>query len=73
MAELPEKEPGKHRWVASVAYVLSQKTVESANDAKTAKFLDHENMLNIAIGCWDCERVLGEIAADSICEAEADG
>lgn len=68
--ELPEKVPGKHRWIATAAYSLSQEMAEAADDESKIKLLDHENMIDLAIGCWDCEKALGaEIAPDSVCEA----
>jgi hypothetical protein len=77
MAQLPPKRPGKHRWVASVAYVMSERAVSNARNPDITKLLDHENLLNIAIGCFDCEQVLGAISAYGRCEAwvepEADG
>jgi hypothetical protein len=69
MGKLADKIPGKHRWVASVAYVLSENQVARAGDASVRKLLDHENLLNIAIGCWDCEQPLGQISAYGRCEA----
>lgn len=73
-ADLPEKVPGKHRWVATGAWVLRDIDAEKAYDADTMKFLDNENLMNLSIGCWDCERPLGTapgaITANSRCEAE---
>lgn len=69
--DLPEKVPGKHRWVATAAYSLPQEMAEAADDESKIKLLDHENMIDLAIGCWDCEKVLGsQIAPDSVCEAD---
>lgn len=71
--DLPEKRPGRHRWICTAAYVLSDLDVAAAYDKDTDKFLDHENLFSIAIGCWDCEQVLGPggVAADSRCTAAA--
>lgn len=72
-AELRPKVPGRHRWVATGAWVLSDDAAKAANDPDTLKFLDHENLMHLAIGCWDCESPLGTgpgaITADSICPA----
>lgn len=67
--ELPAKEPGRHRWVATGAWVLSDLAVEKAHDPDTMKFLDNENLMNLSIGCWDCERPLGVIDIKSRCPA----
>jgi hypothetical protein len=70
-AELPEKRPGEHRWIATGAWVLSNEAVEKASDPDTLKFLDNENLMNLSIGCWDCEQPLGAIARGSRCPAGA--
>lgn len=71
--ELPEKVPGRHRWIATAVYSLPQEMAEAVDDESRIKLLDHENMVDLAIGCWDCEQALGaEIAADSPCPAPGD-
>lgn len=70
--ELPAKVPGKHRWVATGAWVLSDLAVEKAHDPDTMKFLDNENLMNLSIGCWDCEQPLGVVQPGSHCPAEGD-
>lgn len=70
-ATLPDKVPGRHRWIATAAYVLTDSAVEAAGNPDVLKFLDHENLMSLAIGCWDCEQPLGVIERDSRCPAEA--
>jgi hypothetical protein len=70
-ADLPAKVPGEHRWIAAGSWVLSSADVEHADDADRLKFLDHENLLYLAIGCWDCEQPLGAIEYGSRCPAGA--
>jgi hypothetical protein len=67
-AELAAKVPGRHRWIASGAWVLSDVAVEGAHDPDVMKFLDNENLMHIGIGC--CERPLGAITVDSVCPAD---
>jgi hypothetical protein len=69
-AELPPKVAGKHRWVATGAWVLSDNAVEGAHDPDLMKFLDNENLMSLSLGCWDCERPLGVITVDSFCPAD---
>lgn len=71
-ADLPVKVPGKHRWIAMVTYVLNDIQARDALDESIPKFLDAENLHYLAIGCWDCEAVLGDIQADSRCPAPGD-
>lgn len=69
-APLPTKIPGKHRWIATAAYRIHDIDVERAEDPDHQTFLDQENMIQLAIGCWDCEQVLGVIHAGSHCPAD---
>lgn len=69
--ELPAKIPGQHRWIASAMYSMSERAIASAWDPDTMKYLDHENLVDVLIGCWDCEQPIGQIEAGSHCPAEA--
>lgn len=71
MKPLPPKEPGKHRWIAIASYVVSDVQARDAMAVDIPKFLDHESMFDIGIGCWDCEEPLPAVGADSVCPAEA--
>jgi hypothetical protein len=70
-AQLPDKQPGEHRWIATGAWVLRNIDVEKAHDPDTMKFLDNENLMSLSLGCWDCEQPLGVIHVGSHCPAEA--
>jgi hypothetical protein len=73
MAQMPDKIPGKHRWIAIACYIMSDDQVSKAMDPKELKFLDHESMYELSVGCWDCEKQLGsQIAWDSKCTAKGD-
>lgn len=69
-AELPPRVFGHHRWIANAAYVLSLADVKGATDADRMKYLDQENLFMLAIGCYDCERPLGDITVDSFCAGD---
>jgi len=68
-AQLPAKRPGKHRWIATGAWILSDLAVTNARDPDLPKFLDNENLMTLSIGCWDCEQPLGVIEPNSFCPA----
>lgn len=75
-AELPAKVPGRHRWIVTAAWVAPAALIDDAYDADVLKLLDHENLMELGIGCWDCEAPLGQgqpgtIAAGSKCPAPA--
>ena len=67
--ELPPKVPGRHRWIAIASYTMTVESVRVARDADIPKYLDQENLFMLAVGCYDCERQLGDIEPDSICMA----
>ncbi len=75
-AELPEKVAGEHRWTAVASWVLSLDQVEHAMDADRLKIMDQENLMYLAIGCFDCEQPLGPtppgIEVGSHCPAAGD-
>lgn len=64
--ELPAKIPGVHRWVATAGFFMTDEAISGAYDKSQMKFLDHENMFHLAIGCWDCEQPLGDPAKGGI-------
>lgn len=75
--ELPLKQLGEHRWIATAGFFLSDEAVSGAYDKDQLKFLDQENVFTLSIGCWDCERPLGDptkggIAYGSHCPAKGD-
>lgn len=73
MAQMPEKVPGKHRWIAMACYIVPDEMAAGAHDADQLKFLDNEVMYDLSIGCWDCEKQLGagpmQACAGSLCTA----
>jgi hypothetical protein len=66
-AELPEKRPGVHRWIVVASWVLGDDQLQAINDPDQRKLMDHENLMDLTIGCWDCELPLGTIQVDSRC------
>lgn len=68
-AQLPPKDPGRHRWIATAAYVLTDLQVAGVTDPDLPKILDNENLWTLAIGCVDCEEPLGVIRLESRCPA----
>lgn len=73
MGSLPPKKLGVHRWILTTAHTVSDAMVRNELAARSdepfaATYLDHESRFAISIGCWDCEKSLGEITPDSVCE-----
>lgn len=68
-AQPPPKQVGRHRWIVTAAHTVTDDIVAAAHDSATLKFLDHENLMFIGIGCVDCEQPLGQIKVGSWCPA----
>lgn len=71
-AQPPPKQPGRHRWIVTAAYTVNDDIAASAYDPATLKFLDHENLMYVGIGCVDCEQPLGQVEIGSFCPAGDD-
>lgn len=67
-AQLADKVPGVHRYVAVGAWVISPDQLD-VMDTDQPKFMDHENMMYLAIGCWDCEEPWSTETAATPCPA----
>lgn len=55
-AELPDKEPGRHRWIATTAHVLTDGQARDAYREGQRIVLGVSNLLDLSVGCWDCEQ-----------------
>jgi hypothetical protein len=53
-AELPPKEPGRHRWIATSAYSLTPSQAAAAH-AGSRVVLGPDLLMAFGVGCWDCE------------------
>lgn len=62
-AELPPKEPGRHRWIATAGYTLTPGQVSAASSGANVT-LTPENMFMIGTGCYDCEQLYGNHEPD---------
>lgn len=71
-AVLPDKVPGKHRWIVTAIYTVDENTVRHANDPTHVKYMDHESLIMLGLCCWDCERLFpSEITPDTECTGSA--
>jgi hypothetical protein len=58
--------------MAVAAYVVSDDQVHGIADPNTKTYLDHENLLEVGIACWDCEEAWTPDLAAKPCAAEVD-
>lgn len=68
-AQLPTKEPGRHRWVLIASYTVTEESVFAEARGDGATFLDHENRYAMSLGCIDCEQPYPHIQPGSRCAA----
>lgn len=68
-ASLPPKQPGKHRWILTCSYVVTEESVRGEMDGTGESYLDHETRFAMGLGCWDCEQPYPDITPDTICPA----
>lgn len=69
--QMPDKEPGVHRWIAMAVYSLSSGQARMASVPGARVLLDHENRLSIMVGCADCEYSY-ELVVDKPCPVDFD-
>lgn len=77
-AELPAKVAGRHRWIVTAGYTVSDQVAhivetELAGGPPIPTLLDHESRFMLACGCYDCEAALGDIAVGSHCPGDPSG
>lgn len=63
--DLPDKVIGKHRWIVVALYSVTADSLKAASRGEQA-VLDHENIIHILAGCYDCEE---EYPAPEPCKA----
>jgi hypothetical protein len=52
--DLPDKIPGKHRWVTLVMHTTTADALKAASRGDQ-QLLDQETLISIMAGCYDCE------------------
>lgn len=52
--ELPPKEPGRHRWVAMVAYSMTPAEARADHGGATIS-LEPDRIVTYGVGCIDCD------------------
>lgn len=53
--KLPQKQPGKHRWVVVASYTISEEQAEAAFIPGNRVMMDGSNLFHMGVGCYDCE------------------
>lgn len=53
--KLPEKKPGRHRFIMMATFTTSEEAVKHAYEGTDVVLFDQENIWDVAFGCIDCE------------------
>lgn len=61
---------GKHYWVAAAAYRVSTEQALLASQPGNQVMLDMENLLDLQVGCFKCEKPFSSDEAYSYCEGK---
>lgn len=64
MAELPDRVPGRHRWVAVAGYVLTDDQARLGAEGATQVVLSPNMLYVFGISCIDCERPYHQAVRD---------
>lgn len=70
MADLAPKVPGRHRWILSSAYNVTDQEAHEAHEGVSKVLMGPEKLISFGVGCWDCERAYAECVAEP-CPGEA--
>lgn len=70
--ELPKKQPGRHRLIVTVMFMTSYEMMIKT-EAGEQQLLDMENILDYAVGCWDCEQDWHHCRDHPICPGDPSG
>lgn len=62
VADLPPKVPGRHRWILSTAYNVTDSEAHEAHEGVSRVLMGAERLISFGVGCWDCEQVYNEAA-----------
>ena len=64
VADIPAKVDGRHRWILSSAYNVTDEEAHEAHEGVSKVLMGPEKLISFGIGCWDCERAYGECVAE---------
>lgn len=62
--DLPTKLPGRHRWILSSAFTITDEQARVAHEGVSSVLMGPDNLLSFGVGCWDCEQVYQEAFTD---------
>ncbi len=63
LADIPEKVPGRHRWILSTAYNVTDTEAHVAHEGVPSVLMGPEQLISFGVGCWDCEQTYRDCAA----------
>ncbi len=64
VGELPPKVRGRHRWILTSAYNVTDEEAHEAHEGVSKVLMGPDSLISFGVGCWDCEQVYRECVAD---------
>lgn len=72
MADLPAKVQGRHRWILSTGYNVTDTEAATAHEGVRMVLMGPEKLISYGVGCYDCEQVYSQCVADP-CPGDPNG
>lgn len=63
MADLPEKIAGRHRWILSTGYNVTDTEAATAHEGVRMVLMGPEKLISYGVGCYDCEQIYSQCVA----------
>ncbi len=64
VADIPAKVPGRHRWILSTAYTVTDQEAHEAHEGVSKVLMGPERLIGFGVGCWDCCRAYRQCVAE---------
>ncbi len=64
VAEIPPKVPGRHRWILSSAYNVTDAEAHQAHEGVSTVLMGASKLISFGVGCWDCEQTYKDAVAE---------
>jgi predicted RNA-binding protein YlxR (DUF448 family) len=64
IADPPAKVQGRHRWILSSAYNVTEAEAHQAHEGASTVLMGPEKLISFGVGCWDCEQTYKDAVAE---------
>ncbi len=64
VAAIPPKVPGRHRWILSSGYTVTDSEAAEAHEGRRKVLMGPASLISFGIGCLDCEQIYAEAVVE---------